>query len=140
MEELLAPARPVRRSTGVKVIKVVAIIRCITIHYRLNVHTRHAALAYCICLPGVLAEVYILLMGPIQGPEPLCGYTIYLTTEPWITLIHKWLVFTERAGPSISSTRFVPSPLSSKMFSSFVSDVDEVFEPYPAELSAGLSV
>ncbi|KAK6764421.1 hypothetical protein RB195_024659 [Necator americanus] len=49
-------------------------------------------------------------------------------------------VFTGHVGPSISSTRFVPSPLSSKMFSSFVSDVDEVLEPYLAELSAGPSV
>ncbi|KAK6740731.1 hypothetical protein RB195_008900 [Necator americanus] len=43
-------------------------------------------------------------------------------------------------GPSISSTRFVPSQLSSKMFSSFVGDVDEFLEPNPAELSAGTSV
>ncbi|KAK6735721.1 hypothetical protein RB195_018759 [Necator americanus] len=57
-----------------------------------------------------------------------------------IAQILRWPVFTGRAGPSISSTRFVPSPLSSKMFSNFVSDVDEVLEPYPAELSAGPSV
>ncbi|KAK6764745.1 hypothetical protein RB195_024902 [Necator americanus] len=54
--------------------------------------------------------------------------------------ILRWPVFTGRAGPRISSTRFAPSPLSSKMFSSFVSDVDEVLAPYPAELSAGPSV
>ncbi|KAK6748994.1 hypothetical protein RB195_001542 [Necator americanus] len=54
--------------------------------------------------------------------------------------IHRWPVFAGRAGPNISSTRFVPSPLSSRMFSSFVSDVDEVLESYPAELAAGPSV
>ncbi|KAK6751749.1 hypothetical protein RB195_003273 [Necator americanus] len=56
------------------------------------------------------------------------------------TKILRWLVFTRRAGTSISSTNFVPLPLSSKMFSTFVSDLDEVLEPYPAELSAGPSV
>ncbi|KAK6726106.1 hypothetical protein RB195_004425 [Necator americanus] len=30
-----------------------------------------------------------------------------------------WPVFTGRACPNISSARFVPSPLSSKMFSNF---------------------
>ncbi|KAK6726500.1 hypothetical protein RB195_004681 [Necator americanus] len=61
---------------------------------------------------------------------------IFAILQPIIAVkrILRWPVFTGRAGPSISSTRFVPSPLSSKMFSSFVSDVDEVLEP---ELSAG---
>ncbi|KAK6761008.1 hypothetical protein RB195_022179 [Necator americanus] len=49
----------------------------------------------------------------------------------------RWHVFTGRAGPSMSSIRFLPSSLSSKMFSSFVSDVDEVLEPNLAELSIG---
>ncbi|KAK6751236.1 hypothetical protein RB195_002922 [Necator americanus] len=45
--------------------------------------------------------------------------------------------FTERADLSIFSNRFVPSPLSSKMSSSFMSDLDEGLEPYSAELAAG---
>ncbi|KAK6761529.1 hypothetical protein RB195_022556 [Necator americanus] len=69
------------------------------------------------------------------------GHTVLgMNTTQLYMKILRWPVFTGRAGTSISSTRFVPSPLSSKMFSSFVSDVDEVLEPYPAEPSAGPSV
>ncbi|KAK6755695.1 hypothetical protein RB195_014215 [Necator americanus] len=67
-----------------------------------------------------------------QALSRLHALLIYLDAS-----LNLFTIFT--AGPGISFTRFVSSSLPSKMISSFASDVGEVLEPHPAELSAGLS-
>ncbi|EYB88523.1 hypothetical protein Y032_0245g3547 [Ancylostoma ceylanicum] len=65
---------------------VVAMLRCATIHTRLHIRPRHTIFFYSICSPIIVAEVYILLTGPIQGDSTVCGHSIYVSNVPWITI------------------------------------------------------
>ncbi|KAK6734874.1 hypothetical protein RB195_018203 [Necator americanus] len=111
---------------------------------QLRSHTIFSAKSNPLCLTDYTREHVGMALGfvTIWSKEPRRSKSatkIAFGGHYILNQILRWSVFTGRVGPSIPSTRFISSPLSYKMFSSFVSDVDEVLEPYPPNPSGGPS-